>query len=385
MIFTVGLFVVVLGILVFIHEAGHFVTARRNGITCHEFGFGFPPRLGGVYKDAKTGKWKLVLGNKEYMGNKTLYSFNWIPLGGFVRIKGEDGENKDSDSFASKSTWVRFKVLSGGVFMNFVLAWVLFSVVAMFGTTELASNQSKYAKIIDKSRVQINTVEEKGNDGQKSPAAKMGLSMGNFIEKICVSGSCYEIASVEDLVSVTKANAGKEISIYGIAGKEKFVKKGILRKSEEGTPLGISIAQTVKVTYPPHIALWKGLERTGVSTYMTFSAFGQMITSLISGNGMPAGLNVAGPVGIAEMTGKAFKIGFTTLLVLMAMLSLNLGIINILPIPALDGGRILFLLIEKIKGSPVDAKLEGYIHGISFFILIALMLLVTAKDILRFF
>ena len=385
MIFTVGLFIVVLGILVFIHEAGHFVTARRNDITCHEFGFGFPPRLGGVYKDAKTGKWKLVLGNKEYMGNKTLYSLNWIPLGGFVRIKGEDGENKDPDSFVSKSAWTRFKVLFGGVFMNFVLAWVLFSIIAMLGTTELAGTQSKYAKIIDKSRVQINTVEEKGKDNKKSPAAKMGLSMGDFIEKVCISGSCYEIATVDDLVSITKENAGREIFIYGTTGNEEFVKKGVLRNLNEGTPLGVSIAQTVKVTYPPHIALWKGLERTGISTYMTFNAFGQIMSSLVSGNGMPAGLNVSGPVGIAQMTGKAFDMGFTTLLALMAMLSLNLGIINILPIPALDGGRILFLLIEKIKGSPVDAKLEGYIHGISFFILIALMLLVTAKDILRFF
>ena len=384
MIFTIVLFVFVLGILVFIHEAGHFVTARRNGITCHEFGFGFPPRLGGVYKDAETGKWKLVLGNKEYMGNKTLYSMNWIPLGGFVRIKGEDGENKEPDSFGSKSHWVRFKVLFGGVFMNFVLAWILFSVIAMFGTTELAGTQSKDAKIISKSRVQVNAVSD-SDKKDKSPAAKMGLSMGDSIEKICSNGNCYEISTVEDLISVTEKNAGKEVFIYGATGDKNFVKKGILRTKEEGKPLGVSIAQTVTVVYPPHIALWKGLERTGVSAYMTIGAFAQMISSLILGNGMPTGLNVAGTVGIAQMTGKAFDLGIMTLFSLMAILSLNLGIINVLPIPALDGGRILFLIIEKLKGSPVDSKLEGYIHGISFFILIALMLFVTAKDILKFF
>ncbi len=384
MIFTVMLFIIVLGLLVFIHEAGHFVTARRNDITCHEFGFGFPPRMGGVYKDLKTGKWKLVLGNKEYMGNKTLYSMNWIPLGGFVRIKGEDGVSKDLDSFGSKSFWVRFKVLVGGVFMNFVLAWFLFSVIAMFGTTELAGEQSKNAKIISQSRVQINTVDESDKDN-KSPAASMGLSMGDSIEKICSGGSCYAIATVNDLISVTEKYAGKMVSIYGFTGENKFIKKGTLRTEKEGRPLGASIAQTVTVTYPPHIAIWKGLERTGVSTYMTLNAFGTMISSLVTGNGMPEGLNVSGPVGIAEMTGKAFDLGLMTLFSLMAILSLNLGIINILPIPALDGGRILFLIIEKIKGGPVDPKLEGYIHGISFFILIALMILVTAKDILRFF
>lgn len=378
------LFIIVLGLLVFIHEAGHFVTARRNDITCHEFGFGFPPRMGGVYKDLKTGKWKLVLGNKEYMGNKTLYSMNWIPLGGFVRIKGEDGVSKDLDSFGSKSFWVRFKVLVGGVFMNFVLAWFLFSVIAMFGTTELAGEQSKNAKIISQSRVQINTVDESDKDN-KSPAASMGLSMGDSIEKICSGGSCYAIATVNDLISVTEKYAGKMVSIYGFTGENKFIKKGTLRTEKEGRPLGASIAQTVTVTYPPHIAIWKGLERTGVSTYMTLNAFGTMISSLVTGNGMPEGLNVSGPVGIAEMTGKAFDLGLMTLFSLMAILSLNLGIINILPIPALDGGRILFLIIEKIKGGPVDPKLEGYIHGISFFILIALMILVTAKDILRFF
>ena len=384
--FTAILFIVVLGILVFIHEAGHFVTARRNGITCHEFGFGFPPRLGGVYKDAKTGKWKLIIGNKEYMGDKTLYSLNWIPLGGFVRIKGEDGENKDPDSFVSKSTWVRFKVLSGGVFMNFVLAWVLFSIIAMVGITEISGEQSKYAKIIDKSRVQVNTVQKKGKDGKESPASKMGFSVGDFIEKVCISsGACYEIANVDDLISIAKENAGKEVTMFGDTGKEKFVRKGVLRDLEDGAPLGVSIAQTVKVSYPPHIALWEGLKKTYFSTYMTLRAFGQIITSLVSGNGMPEGMSVAGPVGIAQMTGRAFDMGFIVLLNLMAMLSLNLGIINILPIPALDGGRILFLFIEKIKGSPVDAKIEGYIHGISFFILIALMLLVTAKDILSFF
>lgn len=384
MIFTVVLFIVVLGLLVFIHEAGHFVTARRNDITCHEFGFGFPPRMGGVYKDVKTGKWKLILGNKEYMGNKTLYSMNWIPLGGFVRIKGEDGVNKDLDSFGSKSFWVRFKVLVGGVFMNFVLAWFLFSIIAMFGTTEIAGQQSENAKIISKSRVQINSVEDNGKNN-KSPASRMGLAMGDSIEKICSGGSCYEISTVDDLISVTEMYAGKNVSVYGFTGDNEFVKKGILRTEDEGKPLGASIAQTVMVTYLPHIAVWKGLERTGMSTYMTLDAFGKMISSLITGNGMPEGLNVSGPVGIAEMTGKAFDLGLMTLFSLMAILSLNLGIINILPIPALDGGRILFLIIEKIKGGPVDSKLEGYIHGISFFILIALMILVTAKDILRFF
>ena len=122
---TVLIFLVLLGLLVLVHELGHFLVARRNGIKVDEFGFGFPPRIFGVVKDDATGRYKIIWGSKEAKSSKTVYSFNWLPLGGFVKIKGEDGQNQESDSFGGKSAWIRVKVLGAGVFMNFVLAFVV--------------------------------------------------------------------------------------------------------------------------------------------------------------------------------------------------------------------------------------------------------------------
>ena len=134
---TILIFVIILGFLVFVHELGHFLTAKKNGIKTDEFGFGFPPRIAGFVKDDATGKYKILWGGKEYESKNTIYSLNWIPLGGFVRIKGEDGaEAKDPGSFAGKSAWVRIKVLAAGVVMNFVVAWLLLSVVFTLGIAQ---------------------------------------------------------------------------------------------------------------------------------------------------------------------------------------------------------------------------------------------------------
>lgn len=377
MIVTIIVFLLVLGILIFVHEAGHFMTARRNGITCHEFGFGFPPRIGGVYRDATTGRWKLVLGNKEYLGNKTLYSINWIPLGGFVRIKGEDGRDKDPDSFAVQSHWVRFKVLIAGVVMNFILAWVLISIVLMIGATETTDRVSPYGKIVSSERVQINAVEE------KSPAEDMGLVLGDVVTEVCDGEGCTVIDTADTLIATVNGKRGEMVEVRGFRGNAPIIFEGVLRPEGDSGALGVSIGETVIVKYPWYIALWEGLVRTLNFIIAIFVAFGSLIMALITGQG--AGGTVTGPVGIAEMTGQMKQLGIAALLQFSAILSINLGIINALPIPALDGGRILFLVIEKIKGRPVDQKVEGYIHGISFMLLIILMLFITAKDVLRFF
>ncbi len=379
MFVTIIVFVAILALLIFVHEAGHFLTARRNGITCHEFGFGFPPRLIGVYRPAGTKKWKTIVGNKEYDGEKTLYSLNLIPLGGFVRIKGEDGKDKDPDSFAVQPLWVRFKVLIAGVVMNFVLAWILISIGLVIGVPEIVSQQPSAGTVIAGPRILVNTVEE------SSPAKMMGIKLGDVITEICgPTTGCVHVTTTDELIRQINTHRGVEVEIHGIRGKESLTYSGELRaKDSDKGGLGISMGETVVVKYPWYSALWYGLLKTLSLIVAILFAFGALIWGLISGSGVSG--DVAGPVGIAQMTGQMRNLGIAPLLQFAALLSINLGIINALPIPALDGGRILFLLIEKIKGRPVNQKVEGYIHGISFMILIILMLLITARDILKFF
>ena len=144
--FSILIFIVVLGVLVFVHELGHFLTAKFHGIHSDEFGFGFPPRLAGIHKDEESGKYRLVWGNKEVATKNTIYSLNWIPLGGFVKIKGEDGIDitEEKDSLAEKSAWVRIQVTVAGVVMNLIMAWVLIAIVLMIGLPQPIED-SKYA------------------------------------------------------------------------------------------------------------------------------------------------------------------------------------------------------------------------------------------------
>ncbi len=399
MFVTILIFGLILGILIFVHELGHFLTAKRNGITSHEFGFGFPPRLFGVVKDKKTGKWIKVWGNREYHGDTTLYSINWIPLGGFVRIKGENpikeddinmdelsDEDKafvkmstDPDSFSMKSKWVRFKVLVAGVTMNFLLAWVLISIVLMIGAPEPISDDLDPSKVVRNIGVQIVEVES------ESPADEIGLKIGDSVEKVCGMGECVDIDTADELKGTILSYQGEEIDVYVTRGKETVVVSGIPRTDiEEGQgALGISMMETALVRYSPLEAIWEGLMRVIGLIIMILVAFWTMITGLLSGNG--AGAEVAGPVGIAMMTQQMRDLGFVYLLQFAAILSVNLGIINILPIPALDGGRIVFLIIEAIKGKPVNQKVENTMHTIFFVALIGLMVIITARDVLKLF
>ena len=399
MIVTILIFGLILGVLIFVHELGHFLTAKRNGITSHEFGFGFPPRIFGVVKDEKTGNWRKVWGNKEYYGNNTLYSLNWIPLGGFVRIKGENPVNEDDlnkkelstddkayikmstepDSFAVQPKWVRFKVLVAGVTMNFLFAWVLIAIVLMIGAPEPKSDDLDQSKVVDNIGVQIVEVES------GSPADKIGLKIGDSVNQVCSEGKCTDIKTADGLRNTILAHQGEEVSVHVVRGKETVVASGVPRtdiKDGQGA-LGISMMETVTVRYPWYEAIWEGLMRVIGLTVMILSAFWTMIVSIFSGHGVSA--EVAGPVGIAMMTQQMRDLGFVYLLQFAAILSVNLGIINILPIPALDGGRILFLLIETIKGKPVNQKLENIMHTAFFVALIGLMVIITARDILNLF
>ena len=367
---TAIIFIIILGLLIFVHELGHFLTARRNGIKADEFGFGFPPRMFGFIKDEMTGRWQFVPGNREIISKNTIYSVNWLPLGGFVKIKGENGDGKDeSDSFASKGAWPRIKVLAAGVIMNFIFAWLLISLGLMIGAPEAVDSNN-----IGNENFKIQISEVIPN----SPASQMGLQVGDEIIK---NAKLNSIKSVQDYINSAK---GQEVALQIKRGRDVLTLKGIPRVDfpEGQGALGIGLAATVINSYPWYEALWKGAVTTFDITIAMLTALYGILKSLFVGQGSM--VEVAGPVGIAILTKQVATLGFVYILQFAALLSINLGIINIFPIPALDGGRILFILIEKIKGTPVTQKTEQMFHTIGFMLLIMLMIFVTFKDVVKF-
>jgi len=386
MLLTIIIFIIVLSVLVFAHELGHFFTARRLGVRAEEFGFGFPPRAIGVYRN-RLGQWKKVVGNQSVDSlndsqdksiqpapGVTIYSLNWLPIGGFVKIKGENGEGKDDqESFAAKKIWQRILILSAGVIMNIILAWVLFSVGYMLGLPQTTDTVSKQARISESQVV----VMEVSTD---SPAARAGLQADDSILQFDhqIIG---EDGSLPDLIA---ASANREVEILIRRGDQEKVLKIIPETKDNGQiSIGIGYFSAGLVQYPVLPAIWEGLKTTGWLLKEIVVAFVNLFADIFRGHNI--GDQFAGPVGIANITGQAARLGFTFLLQFVALLSLNLAIINILPFPALDGGRIVFLLIEKIIGRPVRRDIEALIHNLGFLLLIALIIFITYKDIINLF
>ncbi|TSD01901.1 MAG: Uncharacterized protein Athens071425_261 [Parcubacteria group bacterium Athens0714_25] len=368
------IFIIILGVLIFVHELGHFVMAIRNGIKADEFGFGFPPRIFGFVRSEKTGRFKLVFGNKKIESVNTVYSINWIPLGGFVKIKGENGEGEnEKDSFSAKSAWVRIKVLSAGVIMNFLLAWLLFSAIFVMGAPESIIDDASVVS----PKVQISQVLE------NTPAMEMGLKVGDEISKLCAaSGSgCISVEKTVQVQDFISASKGMEILMEIKRGDEILKLKGVPRMeypADQGS-LGISLARTAMVKYPWYQSITKGFMAVIDFVMMILGALFALAKMLFVKSSVP--LDISGPVGIAIITKQVAALGLVYVLQFAAILSINLGIINALPFPALDGGRVFFILIEKIKGSPVSKNFEQLAHTAGFLFLIILMVVITFRDI----
>lgn len=352
---TILFFVIILTILVVVHEIGHFFAARKLGVAVDEFGVGFPPRAFGLRR------------------GKTLYSVNWVPLGGFVKIKGEQGDHAaETDSFSSKSASKRTLILASGVLMNILLAWVLLSAGYMIGSPSVVSEISSRAEVSAR-YVQVVQVEE------DSPASQHGLSAGDRI--VSLDGNAID--TVDQFRASVASASDRKIAVRFLTGGEEREELMSPTTSTDGTPIiGVGLAEIGTVRYPFFFALWEGIKSTGTILWQILVALYTVLRDLVVGQSVS--LDLAGPVGIAVLTGQVAKLGIVYLIQFAALLSLNLAIINILPFPALDGGRILFILIEKIRKKPVTARVESIIHTVGFAVLITLVLVITVKDISKF-
>ncbi len=385
---TIIIFILILALLVLVHEFGHFITARKSGMRVYEFGFGFPPRAVGIYRQPETKKFKVIWGKgkssiKEAVSGEetgeentfpaTLYSLNWLPLGGFCKIKGENGEKvAEADSFGFQKWWKKIIVLAAGVTMNFLLAGVLLSLGFMIGLpTDFSGGADPKAIVVEQPKVMVQGVDK------KSPADEAGLKFGDVVLKI----DNQVIAGSSGMIEYIKNHSQEELTLtIERSGEEIFLKAKPRILNQETSPrLGVTLADAGVIRYPWYVALYKGFVAAFFGLINIFVAFYILFKNLIIGKGMA--FAVSGPVGIAVIVGQSVKLGLSYLINITAMLSLSLAAVNILPIPALDGGRIIFILIGKIFRRPVPMKYEQLAHTIGFLLLMFLVVLVTFRDI----
>ena len=376
MFLTIVVFLAVLSILVLFHEFGHFYSARKLGIKIDEFGLGFPPRIFGFYKN-NSGKWKIKWGKGKIKNcPDVVYSINAIPIGGFVKIKGEDGENRqDKDSFSSQKVWKRLIVVSAGVLMNIFLAWILISIGFMIGFPHAVDDQFVQEKNVKISDAKVQIVEVL----KDSPAERAGLKPLDIILDI----ENQEVKRGEDVQFFLNSPQESSLKIKRNGEEQNILITPEFRENLDRYVIGISIADTATIRYPWYLALWEGLKATFIFLWTIIYTFYVVIKDLIVGQSV--GVEVAGPVGIANLTGQMARMGFIYLIQFTALLSLNLAVINFFPFPALDGGRFIFLLIEKIKGKPVKQEIEAIIHNSGFALLMLLFVWITLKDVIGLF
>jgi len=344
MLTTIVSFIGMLVVLILVHETGHFVTAKLCKVRVEEFGIGFPPRIFGK----KLGE--------------TIYSINALPLGGFVRMAGEE-DSSISGSLASKSIPVRLLVLSAGSILNILLPIILLSIAFMIPHDVLQGE------------VLVQEI------APNSPAYEAGIEPGDIL--LSVNGQ--DIDSVGDYQRHVYYNLGNEITVTVQHADSTTEDVQLLSRwsppegdGATGVAITTSSPEIVKKSYP----FWKAIP-TGAGRYW------EMVIIFKNGIiGMMTGVvpfDLRGPVGIAQLTGEAAEAGISPLLELAALISLNLGIINMFPLPALDGGRLIFLAIEVIRrGKRVSAKTENLVHTIGFLLLMGAFLAITYKDIIRF-
>jgi len=343
-------------VLLSLHEFGHFIVAKKCGFRVEEFGIGYPPRLWG----------------KKY--GETLYSINLIPFGAHVRIPEAEGEESQG-----KPRWKRMLVLLGGVVSFWLIAFILLTMVFKMGASQAVSDTE--AGLLVNPKVQVLAV------APDSPADEAGLRSGDAIKELSVSNYQFSIDKVKDIQDLTEQYKGQEVGLTIERGKEVFTVSLVPRVSppEDEGPMGVALLRTAEKSYSWWQAPQKAAEATWNLTGAVVAGWSNIITGLFHGNGLPKGVQFVGPVGIGALISQAAQVGVNYFLQFIAIISIYLAIFNLLPIPALDGGKLLFLAIEKIKGRPINRRIEENVTVAFFALMIILMVWVTIKDIARLF
>lgn len=360
---SILIFLGVLFVLVFVHELGHFMVAKWTGMRVDEFGIGFPPKLFGIQR------------------GETLYSINALPIGGFVKIYGEDSIGVEAGeagnrSFTSKSKWAQGAVLLAGITMNILFAWIFVAIAFSIGVQTSVSEEAASAE----AELAITNVLPGG------PAAAASLSPGMVIKSVASGNDTLDVLAPSTFSAFVESHATTPITLtYSYQGEIRLVQilpqTGILSEHMEQPAIGVALAQidTVKrsageAVVDSFVYVVHGIKEITVG-------IARLIYDAVR---LEADFSqVAGPVGIVGLVGEASAFGISSLLIFTAFISLNLAVINVLPFPALDGGRLLFVIIEAFKGSPISPRYVGVLNTIGFILLMLLMITVTWNDIGR--
>ena len=357
MIFTIIVAIFSIIALIIIHELGHFIVAKKFGVKVEEFGIFLPPRLFGK----KIGE--------------TIYSINLIPFGAFVKVHGEEGGVEDAHSFTEKPIWQRALIIAAGVISFWIVSAVILTMVAGIWGLTAAVEDNENGNIINP-QVRIMAV------AAESPAQQAGIKIGDII---------VGFERVDEFQKFIEQNKGEEISLKIKRGKEVFESPGLVPRVSppqgEGS-LGVGLVRVASRIFPWYRAPLEGIKATGRLAFGIIGGWSMALKHFSGAEKLPDGVEMEfiGPVGIVGLLGEYFAMGISDFLFFIALISVALALINILPIPALDGGKLLFLIIEKIKGSPINRKIEQNITAGFFVLLILLMLFITVKfDIPRLF
>ena len=414
---------IVLMVLVVAHEFGHFIAARRNGVNVLEFGIGFPPRAVAWIKDEKTGKWrrlkrsewdksnvtKVVSAEKQKAVKSTknreddkkifqkglIFSLNWLPIGGFCQMDGESAEDERKGTFGNASFWKKTKILFAGVLMNWLVAWIILTILAWVGMPDFLDNQFTIEADtrVDRTPVKIKQIHE------DSPAERAGFLANDYILKI----NGEEVKTGSEVIEKNKENAGKEATYTIRRDVEELELSTTLNPAESEYLLGVTMESSQALSYSTWSAPIVGAGLTLQVTGETFRGLGELVWNLITGIGKQlsfdgevresgreaietVGDSVTGPVGIIGVLFPSFTAsGPANLAFLAAVISISLACMNVLPIPALDGGRWLLIAIYKLRKKRLTKETEEKIVARAFIILLALIVIVTILDITRFF
>lgn len=360
---SIIIFIIVLFSLVLVHEFGHFIVAKLTGMRVNEFGIGFPPKLFGLRK------------------GETEYTLNLFPIGGFVKIEGEDGSGTSeatspADSFVSKSRWAQAAVLVAGVTMNILFAWFLFTVAFTAGVRTAVDEASAttHADLVITDIV------------PRSPAANSSLPVAAVIKHVSAGSDVLTALTPSAFSAFMATHKGEEVTLAYERGSERVEKKvvpqvGLIHDDPNRAAIGVALSLVDTVSRPFPVALRDACTHTWTSLLDITAGIAGLVKQAVL---FRADLSqVAGPVGIVGLVGDASAFGFVSLLMFTAFISLNLAIINLLPFPALDGGRLLFVAIEALRRKPLNPRIAATVNTVGFAMLILLMVLVTWHDIAR--